>query len=135
MFIIAFFIGLYSDSRRELDVSLEKKKFGQRIEYWGNLDSRTGRKSYPEIRKHMFAALIAKTDIDLIALEKGELELGDVVSLLIISMEEYANYGLYYLAEMLKNNPNSLYRNSGFIDIFLDLTRKKTIVDESLEDL
>ena len=26
MFIIAFFIGLYSDSRRELDKSLDKKK-------------------------------------------------------------------------------------------------------------
>ncbi len=99
MFIIAFFIGLYSDSRRELDKSLDKKKFGQPIEYWGNLDSWTGRKSYPEIRKHIFAALIAKTDIDLIALEKGELEASDVVSTLTDAMNEYANYGFYYLAE------------------------------------
>ena len=135
MFIIAFFIGLYSDSRRELDKSLDKKKFGQPIEYWGNLDSRTGRKSYPEIRKHIFAALIAKTDIDLIALEKGEIEAGDVVSILIDAMNEYANYGFYYLAEKLKDNPNSLYRNSGFLDIFLDLTRKKQPKDEELEEL
>ena len=135
MFIIAFFIGLYSDSRRELDKSLDKKKFGQPIEYWGNLDSRTGRKSYPEIRKHIFAALIAKTDIDLIALEKGELEASDVVSTLTDAMNEYANYGFYYLAEKLKDNPNSLYRNSGFLDIFLDLTRKKQPKDEELEEL
>lgn len=135
MFIIAFFIGLYSDSRRELDKSLDKKKFGQPIEYWGNLDSRTGRKSYPELRKHIFAALIAKTDIDLVALEKGEIEAGDVVSTLIDAMNEYANYGFYYLAEKLKDNPNSLYRNSGFLDIFLDLTRKKQPKDEELEEL
>ena len=135
MFIIAFFIGLYSDCRRELDKSLDKKKFGYTIENWGDLNSKPGRKSYPEIRKHIFAALIAKTDIDLIALEKGELEASDVVSTMIDAMNEYANYGFYYLAEKLKDNPNSLYRNSGFLDIFLDLTRKKQPKDEELEEL
>ena len=135
MFIIAFFIGLYSNCRRALDENIDKKKFGQPIEYWGNLDSKTGRKSYPEIRKHIFAALIAKTDIDLIALEKGELEASDVVSTMIDAMNEYANYGFYYLAEKLKDNPNSLYRNSGFLDIFLDLTSKKHPKDEELEEL
>lgn len=35
----------------------------------------------------------------------------------------------------LKDNPNSLYRNSGFLDIFLDLTRKKQPKDEELEEL
>ncbi len=135
MLIMAFFIGLYSDSRCKLVKSLDKEKFGQPIEYWGNLDSRTGRKSYPEIRKHIFAALIAKTDINLIAIEKGELEASDVVSTLTEAMNEYANYGFYYLAEKLKDNPNSLYRNSGFLDIFLDLTRKKQPKDEELEEL
>ena len=135
MFIIAFFIGLYSDSRRELDKSLDKKKFGYTIENWGDLNSKPGRKSYPEIRKHIFAALIAKTDIDFIALEKGELEVSDVVSTLIDAMNEYANYGFYYLSEKLKDNPNSLYRNSSFLDIFLDLTRKKQPKDEELEEL
>lgn len=135
MLIMAFFNGFYSDSPHELDKSLDKKKLGQHIEYWGNIDSRTGRKSYPEIRKHIFAALIAKTDIDLIALEKGELEASDVVTTLIDAMNEYANYGFYYLAEKLKDNPNSLYRNSGFLDIFLDLTRKKQPENEELEEL
>ncbi len=44
--------------------------------------------------------------------------------------KEYANY---YLAEKLKDNPNSLYRNSGFLDIFFDLTRKKRPKDEELK--
>ena len=135
MFIIAFFIGLYSDCRRELDKSLDKKKFGYTIENWGDLNSKPGRKSYPEIRKHIFASLIAKTEIDLIALEKGELEASDVVSTMIDAMNEYANYGFYYLAEKLKDNPNSLYRNSGFLDIFLDLTKKTHKKDEELEEL
>lgn len=85
--------------------------------------------------RFFFAALIAKTDIDLIALEKGEIEASDVVSTLIDAMNEYANYGFYYLAEKLKDHPNSLYRNSGFLDIFLDLTRKKQPKDEELEEL
>ena len=135
MFIIAFFIGLYSDCRRELDKSLDKKKFGYTIENWGDLNSKPGRKSYPEIRKHILASLIAKTEIDLIALEKGELEASDVVSTMIDAMNEYANYGFYYLAEKLKDNPNSLYRNSGFLDIFLDLTKKTHKKDEELEEL
>lgn len=79
--------------------------------------------------------MIAKTDINLIALEKGEIEASDMVSTLIDAMNEYANYGFYYLAEKLKDNPNSLYRNSGFLDIFLDLTRKKQPKDEELEEL
>ena len=103
----------------------------------GNLDSKTGRKSYPELRKHIFAALIAKTDVDLIALEKGELDASDVASSLIDTMEEYANYGFYYMTEKLKDNPNSLYRNSGFIDIFLELTQEHEKKDEEseIEDL
>ena len=135
MFIVAFFIGLYSDSRRALDENTDKKKFGQPIEYWGNLDSKTGRKSYSELRKHIFAALIAKTDIDLIALEKGVIDASDVATQLINTMEEYANFGFYYLAEMLKDNPNSLYRNSGFIDIFLKLTRERANADDEIEEL
>lgn len=136
LYIIAFFIGLYANQTKPLVEDASKRKgFGQPIQYWGNLDSRTGRKSYPEIRKHIFAALIAKTDIDLIALEKGELEASDVVSTLTDAMNEYANYGFYYLAEKLKDNPNSLYRNSGFLDIFLDLTRKKQPKEEELEEL
>ena len=35
----------------------------------------------------------------------------------------------------LKGNLNSLYRNSGFLDIFLDLTRKKQPKDEELKEL
>lgn len=136
LYIIAFFIGLYANQTKSLVEDASKcKGFGQQIQYWGNLDSRTGRKSYSEIRKHIFAALIAKTNIDLIALEKGELEASDVVSTLTDAMNEYANYGFYYLAEKLKDNPNFLYRNSGFLDIFLDLTRKKQPKDEELEEL
>ena len=35
----------------------------------------------------------------------------------------------------MKDNANSLYLNYGFLDIFLDLTRKKQPKDEELEEL
>ena len=50
----------------------------------------------------------------------------------MLSPKEYANY---YLTEKLRDNPDSLYLNSGFLDIFLDLTRKKQLKDEELEEL
>ena len=39
------------------------------------------------------------------------------------------------ISEKLKNNPNSLYRNFGFLDNFFDLTKKKQPKDEELEEL
>ena len=68
--IIAFFLGLYNDKRKPLIGDSSKRKvLGQPIKYWGNLDSKPGRQAYPNIRKYMFAALIARTDIDFIALD------------------------------------------------------------------
>lgn len=73
-FIIAFFIGLYFNQTKPLvDDKAKKKSFGQAIQYWGNQENRFGRSSYGQIRYYIFAALIARTDIDLIALDKGEI--------------------------------------------------------------
>lgn len=80
LFIITFFIGLYFDQTKPLIEDKAKiKSFGQPIQYWGNQENRLGRKSYGEIRQFMFAALVAKTDIDLIALDKDEITARKVV--------------------------------------------------------
>ena len=76
IFIIAFFIGLYHNRTKPLIEDRDKKKvFGQAIQYWGNIENRIGRTSYGNIRRYIFAALIARTDIDFIALDKGEITL------------------------------------------------------------
>ncbi len=68
LYIYAFFIGLYSNKKREL---VEKKTFGQPTQYWGNLDSKKFSKAYPRLREYIFTALVAKTkELDLIALKK-----------------------------------------------------------------
>lgn len=84
LFIIAFFIGLYFDQTKPLIEDKAKlKSFGQPIQYWGNQENRLGRKSYGEIRQFLFAALVAKTDIDLIALDKAKLQLEKLLTNLL----------------------------------------------------
>lgn len=136
LYIYAFFIGLYADKRKEL--TGETKVLGQPIQFWGNLDSKKFRKAYPKLRDYIFTALIAKTnDLDIIALEKGEVTERKAVDYLIDTMEQYANYGFYTVEEKLKDNPNYFYKNTGFLDMMLDLVKadKSGSDEEILEEL
>lgn len=133
LFIYAFFIGLYADKKRELEG--ETKTFGQPPQYWGNLDSKKFRKAYPRLREYIFIALIAKTNgLDLITLEKGEINDSQAVDMLKDTMEQYANYGFYYMEEKLKNNPNYFYKNSSFLNVILKLVQPANI-NEEIEEL
>ena len=121
MFIIGFFIGLYFDKTRKLpDDKSKRKDFGHPIMFWGSQEGKLklGRTSYKKIQEYMFAALVAKTDIDFISLEKGEISVNDAANSLKHKMEEYANYGFHYLEDMLEDDPNSLFKDSAFLKIF-----------------
>ncbi len=121
MFIIGFFIGLYLDKTRKLpDDKSKRKDFGHPIMFWGSQEGKIklGRTSYKKIQEYMFAALVAKTNIDFISLEKGDTNVNDAANSLKNKMEEYANYGFHYLEEMLENDPNSLFKDSAFLKIF-----------------
>jgi hypothetical protein len=119
IYIYAFFVGLYANKKRELNS--ETKTFGQPIQYWGNLENRKLRKAYPRLRDYIFTALLAKTDLDLIALEKGNITDSQAVDMLKDTMEQYANSGFYIIEEKMKDNPNYFYKNTGFLDMILDL--------------
>lgn len=119
LYIYAFFVGLYANKKRELNG--DTKVLGQPIQFWGNLDSKKIRKAYPRLREYIFTALIAKTDLDLIALEKGDITDNQAVDMLKDTMEQYANYGFHAIEEKMKDNPNYFYKNTGFLDMILDL--------------
>ncbi len=121
IFIIAFFYGLYLDRRKPLTSDTSKKKvFGFPIQQWGNLESRNKRIAYGEdLRKYIFAALVARTEFDFIALDKGELSPKDAVDALMTTMEEYANAGFRQMAEIVEDNPNGLYKEGAFLELFL----------------
>ena len=71
VFILAFFIGLYSNKTKPLVEDRAKRKhFGWAISNWGTGESRLGRTQYPRLREYMFAALVARTDVDYLGLDK-----------------------------------------------------------------
>ena len=92
--------------------------------------------SYGKIREYMFAALVARTDIDLIALDKGNVSERKVVDLLIGKTEEYANFGFSFIQEKMEVNPNYFFNETAFLRVFLSfLNDGKEDVDEPLEEL
>lgn len=125
-YIMAFFIGLYADKKLPLsDDSVELKVLGQPLQYWGNLDSKKFRKAYSALRSYIFIALVAKTDIDWIAIDKGEIKVSTAVSKLIETMEEYANYGFSVMEDKLSKDKGYFFSNRSFLDMFMQLTSKQ----------
>ena len=123
--IMAFFIGLYSKKKKPLG-DFDLKDCGHPLQYWGNLDSKKGRKAYPKLREYIFISLVARTpDIDWIALDKGQRTVSETVNMLMLTMEEYINYGLSVLAEKMKEDDGYFYNKNSFLDIFKGLTRPK----------
>lgn len=138
IFIVAFFIGLYFNQKRPLIEDTQKRKtFGQPIQYWGNIDSGKLRKTYPKIRDYIFIALVASTDIDFIALDKGEITLRKAVDLLMDTMEEYINWGLDYIEDKVLSDSNYFFSPTAFLDVFLgfDANEVEDVEDEEPEDL
>ncbi len=126
--IMAFFIGLYSDKRLPLSKDAGIKDLGQPIQYWGNIESRKGRRAYPKLREYMFIALVSKTpEIDWLELEKGNRTINETVNLLMSTMEEYINYGLSVMEEKIQSDESYFYNNSAFLDIFRRLTAPEEI--------
>lgn len=135
-YILAYFIGLYANKRTPLpNDSEDVKVLGQPLDKWGNLDSKKFRKAYPKLREYIFISLVAKTSIDWIALDKGVLKVSDVVTQLVKTMEEYANYGFSVMADKLKNDKGYFFSKRSFLDIFMELTERDIIVDESDDEV
>ena len=137
MFIIGFFIGLYFDKTKKLpDDKSKRKDFGHPIMFWGSQEGKLklGRTSYKKIQEYMFAALVAKTDIDFISLEKGDISINDAANSLKNKMEEFANYGFHYLEDMLENDPNSLFKDSAFLKIFTSFISENNSDEDNVEN-
>lgn len=138
IYIIAFFIGLYFNRRRKLNPDKSKcKGLGQPIQYWGNKEVRGLRKQYSEIQKYMFMALIARSEVDFIALDKDAIKVSKAVDILIETMEEYANFGFDYMDDKMTDNPDYFFKNSAFLDLFLSFTIEENHegIQEDVESL
>lgn len=72
----------------------------------------------------MFAALIARTDVDLLALDKEEVTSRKIVDQLVEKMEQYANFGFSYMAEKMEDDPNYFFKETAFLRLFLSFLKK-----------
>lgn len=95
VFIYAFFLGLYLGERTKLNAP--KRKFRMKMREWGHKSTERGRKDYCLLQKYIFAALVAKSNIDLTSLDRGELSLDDACKILMETLNQYANTGFHHL--------------------------------------
>lgn len=128
-YIIAFFIGLYAN--KKLPLADDTRDLRWPLQNWGNVEARGLRKAYPNLRSYIFIALVAKTDIDWIALDKGLIEQGAVVTALVKTMEEFANYGFSVMEEKLNEDKGFFFSNRAFLDMFLQLTERHSSEEET----
>lgn len=118
LYTYAFFLGLYNDEFSPIPEGLKKVDFSHHIQFWGS-KSTSLRKDFTILQKYMFSALLAKTDIDLIALEKGEISKEEVVKELIYTMESYTHGGLTLIKEKLEDNPSYFLNPTAFLDMIV----------------
>jgi len=83
----------------------------------------------------VFAALVTRTDIDFIALDKGELTPRKAVDELITKMEEYANFGFDYIKEKMEQNPNHFFGEMSVLNLFTSFVRTNEKEDNENEDI
>ena len=65
-------------------------------------------------------------------LDKGDIKVPTVISKLLETMEEYANYGFSVMEDKLNREPNYFFSNRSFLDIFMQLTTCRDDVDDGV---
>lgn len=126
LYSYAFFLGLYKDEYIPIPEKSKKIDFSHAIQYWGNKSNRLDRKDFSSMQENIFISLIAKTEIDLISLEKGELKEEDAIKKLIYSMESYTNGGLILIKEKIDDNPNYIFQPTSFLNMILESKETST---------
>lgn len=110
VFVYAFFVGLYRNERRPL--AGQTKSFSMEVFRLGDVSEKgTDRKKYTAIQRYIFAALIAKSNIDLVAYDEEKLDTDETVAVLMQTFSEYANAGFYAINEKM-NEQEDYFLNS-----------------------
>lgn len=124
LYTYAFFLGLYNDEY----IPLKEKKvnFSHHIQHWGSKTTTSARKDFTILQEYIFEALLVKSNVDLIALEKGELKEEDAVRQLMETLEAYTNGGLTLIQEKSDENPNIFLQPTSFLDLILDSKMERT---------
>ena len=118
-YIYAFFLGLYSGEK--LDKDGPRQDFSVPIKNWGKKTNISTRADFSPLQNNIFMALIAKSEIDFIALEKGEIDSEDVIKTMLKNMMEYTNGGFQLIKEKIEDDKNYFIQSqSGFLDFITE---------------
>lgn len=120
LYMYAFFLGLYNNECVQIQEGAKKVDFSHAIQHWGSKGSRLERKDFTVLQEFMYTATVAKTDIDWIALEKGDITEEEVVKQLIQTLESYTNGGLILIKEKLEENSNFFLQPTSFLNMVLE---------------
>lgn len=120
LYMYAFFLGLYNEEFVTIPTTEKKTDFRHHIQYWGSKTTISVRKDFTNLQENIFIALVEKSEIDFIALEKGEIKEDDVVKSLIQTMESYTNGGFILIKEKIEENPNYFLQPTSFLNMILD---------------
>jgi hypothetical protein len=120
LYMYAFFLGLYNEEFNPIPDNEKKTDFRHHIQHWGSKTTISTRNDFTNLQENIFIALVGKTEIDFIALEKGDIKEEDVVKSLIQTMESYTNGGLILIKEKIEENPNYFLQPTSFLNMILD---------------
>lgn len=120
LYMYAFFLGLYNEEFSPIPDKEKKIDFSHHIQAWGSKTTILTRKDFTNLQENIFIAVVAKTEIDFIALEKGDIKEDAVIKELIQTMESYTNGGLILIKEKIDENPNYFLQAPSFLNMILD---------------
>jgi len=124
LYMYAFFLGLSKKEFVPIPEGSKRITFNHHIKYWGNKNS-SARKDFSLLQKYMFAAIIAKTDLDFIKIEKGEIGEEDAVKKLMNTFESYTNGGLTLIQEQMNENANRFLQSTAFMNMLIPISDNK----------
>lgn len=116
LYCYAFWIGISNNRRISFSPGDKKVNFSHAIENWGK-KSNSKRQNFDWIQNAIFIICYNRTKIDLIALDKGDIELKPIVDKLILTLEEYTYGGLELLTAELEGKDGAI--SEGFFAEFL----------------
>lgn len=120
LYIYAFFLGLYNNEFTPIPIDDKKVDFSHHIQHWGSKSTIQIRKDFTNLQEYIFMAVMAKSNIDLLALERGDIEEELAVKTLIHTLESYTNGGLNLIKDKLNDNPNYFLQQTSFLNMILE---------------